>query len=86
MLKRLPAVRQWPVELTADWTSACKAFNPSLAAALDGDDELAQVQALLDLLELPTRVLRRHCPGFRPKDTQRARSGQAAAAAVARGT
>ncbi len=41
MLKRLPAVRHWPAQLTADWTSACKAFNPSLAAALHGGDELA---------------------------------------------
>ncbi len=44
------------------------------------------MQALLDLIELPTRVLRRHCPGFHPKETQQARSGQAAEAAAARGT
>ncbi len=44
------------------------------------------MQALLDLIEVPTRVLRRRCPGSWPKDTQRARSGQAAAAAAAKGT
>ncbi len=85
VLKRLPAVARAAHRRLAR-TSACKAFKPSLGAALDGNDELALMQALLDLIELPTRVLRRHCPGFWPKDTQQARSGQAAAAAAARGT
>jgi hypothetical protein len=38
------------------------------------------------LIELPTRALHRHYPGFRPNDTQQAHSGQPAAAAAARGT
>ena len=39
------------------------------------------MQALLDLIELPTVVLREHCPGLRPEDVRRALSGEAAAAA-----
>ncbi len=49
-------------ETLVAWTSARKAFTPALSAALDGNDDTALVQALLDLIELPTLVLRQHCP------------------------
>ena len=53
---------QWSTETLVAWTSVCKALTPTLVAALDGNDDIALVQALLDLIELPTLVLRKHCP------------------------
>ena len=82
-LGMLSPVRQWPAETLVAWTSACRAFTPRLAAALDGEDNLALVQALLDLIELPTLVLRQHCPDQRTQHKPRAGSGEAGTAAVA---
>ena len=79
----LSPVRQWPAETLVAWTSACRAFTPTLAAALDGKDDLALVQALLDLIELPTLVLRQHCPDQRSQHKSRAGAGAAGAAAAA---
>jgi hypothetical protein len=64
------------------WTSACKAFTPSLAVALDGSDDTALVQALLDLIELLTLVLRQHCPDQQTQVKPRRRREAGAAAAA----
>ena len=77
----LPPVRQWPAETQVAWTSACRTFAPTLGTALDVRDELALVQALLDLIELPTLVLRQHCPNHKPQEKPRAGVGEAGAAA-----
>jgi hypothetical protein len=81
-LGKLSPVRQWSTETLVAWTSACKAFTPALAAALDGNDDTALVQALLDLIELPTRVLRQHCPDqqIQVKPRGRREADEAAAA------
>ena len=39
------------------WVEACQDFTPCLRAALDDGSDLAMLQCVLDLLELPTRVL-----------------------------
>ena len=85
-LGKLSPVRQWSTETLVAWTSACKAFTPALAAALDGNDDTALVQALLDLIELPTRVLRQHCPDqqIQVKPRGRREADEAAAAPGAR--
>ena len=82
-LGMLSPVRQWPTETLVAWTSACRAFTPALAAALDGDDELPLVQALLDLIELPTLVLRQYCPDQQIQAQPRGRHEAGAAAASA---
>jgi hypothetical protein len=64
------------------WTASCARFTPRLAAGLDSKSELELTQAVLDLLELPSLVLREHCLGLRPEDVGRARAGEAAAAAA----
>jgi hypothetical protein len=66
VLKRLPAVRQWSAALSYVWSAACKEFT----SALDGGNDLG-VQALLDLIELPFRIL--------PRDAQQALSWPATA-------
>ena len=81
----LPPVRQWPAETQVAWTSACRTFAPTLGTALDVRDELALVQALLDLIELPTLVLRQHCPKHKPHDQDKPHAG-ADDASVAAGT
>jgi len=58
-LSQLPHPRAWPVHLTVKWMAACRAFTPVLAKANDSPDDLVRVQALLDLLELPSLVLGR---------------------------
>ena len=85
VLERLPPARSWGTDTVTAWVGACRAFTPVLAAALDGQDDLALAQAVLDLLELPSLVLRPHCPGHRLADVLRARLGEAEAAAVSRG-
>ena len=85
VLGRLLPSKLWPAQTTLAWTSACARFTPRLAVALDSESELEMTQMLLDLIELPALVLREHCPGLRPEDVRRARAGETAAAAAARG-
>ncbi len=49
---------------------------------MDSDSELELMQALLCLFELPTVVLREHCPGLRPEHVRRALSGEATAVPI----
>ena len=86
VLSRLPPTKLWSEHTTLAWTSACASFTPQLAAALDSGSELSMTQMLLDLIELPSRTLREHCPGLRPEDKRRARTGEEAAATTARGS
>ena len=73
VLGRLLPSKLWPQQTTLAWTSACAHFTPRLAAALDSESELELTQVMLDLIELPSLVLRVHCPGLRPEDLRRAR-------------
>ena len=86
VLGRLLPSKLWPEQTTLAWTAACARFTPRLAAALDSESVLELTQAVLDLIELPSLVLREHCPGLRPEDVRRALSGEAAAADAARGS
>ncbi len=82
MLSRLLPSKLWPEQTTVAWTAASSRFTPRLAAGLDSESELELTQAVLDLIELPSLVLREHCPGLRPEHVRRARAGEAAAAAA----
>ena len=53
ILCRLPPARLWPSHFKRHWREQTKAFTPRLKAALDDGSELALLQILLDLLELP---------------------------------
>jgi len=75
-LGKLDAVRQWTAQATADWIAACAPLTRELAMALDGGDELALVQAILDLIELPSLTLRQHCRGYRPQDQPKVTPGR----------
>ena len=79
-------MRQWSSALSALWSAACKEFTTTLATALDGDNDLVLVQAFLDLIELPSRILRPHCPGILPRDAPQALSWPATASVAAEGT
>ena len=59
ILRKLPHARQWPQHWSMAWSAACREFTPVLKTALDSSDDLLMTQTLLDLLELPTRVLSR---------------------------
>ena len=52
-LRALPPARLWSPHWVARWTEACQGFTPCLKAALDDGSDLAMLQCVLDLLELP---------------------------------
>lgn len=56
-LRALPPSKLWPLHWVEAWQQACKDFTPHLREALDDGSELALLQALLDLLDLPGHVL-----------------------------
>ena len=53
-LGHLPPAKLWGKQMVTEWRRACNQFTPVLQQALDGRDELQLLQAVLDLLELPT--------------------------------
>jgi len=56
-LRALPPSKLWPKHWTDAWVRACKDFTGVLRSAVDDGSAIAVLQALLDFLELPTRIL-----------------------------